>query len=166
MFTIPQVVITVLESILIVLGAYFVLFWFGIVAWTFQDIRHRSHDWMVQILAVLMVLVFHVAGLFIYLILRPAETLAVVFNRSLEEEALMQGMEEKLACPRCHKPAQPDFAVCPYCGEALKHQCASCGRLLNLNWTICPSCTTPVKPGSEDLPEAQTSNPQLVEPVA
>jgi len=145
-FTIPQSVITVLEGSLVVLGAYFVLFWFGIVAWTFQDIRRRSRDWLVRIISVLLVLVFHVAGLLIYLVLRPQETLASVFGRTLEEEARMLGMEEKLACPKCHKPAQSDFAVCPYCGEQLKQACASCGLLLALNWSVCPTCGAAVPP--------------------
>ena len=144
MFTIPQTVISVLEGILIVLGAYFVLFWFGIVAWTFQDICRRSRDWLLRILYVLLVAVFHVAGLVIYVILRPQETLAAVYGRTLEEEALMQGMEELTACPKCHKAAQSDFAVCPYCGEQLKRQCTSCGRLLNLSWNQCPTCATAV----------------------
>ena len=53
-------------------------------------------------------------------------------------------MEEKLACPSCHKHAEADYAVCPYCAERLKQACVSCGKLLNLNWTVCPFCETPV----------------------
>ncbi len=145
MFTIPPIVITILEGTLIVLGAYFVLFWFGIIAWTFQDIRRRSSDWLLRIIYVLLVTVFHVAGLVIYLVLRPQETIASVYGRTLEEEALMQGMDEKAVCPKCHKAAQSDFAVCPHCGEQLKQQCTSCGRLLNLSWNLCPTCATAVQ---------------------
>jgi RNA polymerase subunit RPABC4/transcription elongation factor Spt4 len=145
MFTIPPIVITILETTLIIMGAYFVLFWFGIIAWTFQDIRRRSSDWLLRIIYVLLVTVFHVAGLVIYLILRPQETIASVYGRTLEEEALMQGMDEKTACPKCHKAARADFAVCPYCGEQLKRQCTSCGRLLNLSWNLCPTCATTVQ---------------------
>ena len=144
MFTIPPLVIAVLEGALIVLGAYFVLFWFGLVVWTLQDVRRRTRDWLVRIIALLLVLVFHVAGLVIYLIIRPQETLASVYGRTIEEEALMQGMEENLACPHCHKAVQPDFAACPHCGEQIKQPCGACGRLLALNWRVCPYCTMPV----------------------
>jgi len=160
MFTIPQTVVAALEAILIILGAYFVFFWFGLIVWTFQDIRRRSNDWLVRIIAILLVLVFHVAGLIVYLIIRPQETLASVYNRQIEEEALMQSMEEKLVCPQCHRPAQADFAVCPYCGEQLKRACESCGRLLALNWTVCPYCATPVQ--KENAPLAT----ELAEPVS
>jgi hypothetical protein len=126
------------------MGAYLVVFWFGLVVWTWQDVRRRTRDWLVRIIGLLLVLCFNLAGLFIYLIIRPQESLAEVQERALEEEALMQDMEERVACPSCHKPAQPDFAVCPYCGERIKRPCASCQRLLILNWTVCPYCEAPV----------------------
>jgi RNA polymerase subunit RPABC4/transcription elongation factor Spt4 len=150
MFTIPPIVTTILEGMLIVFGAYFIVFWFGLVAWTVQDVWRRSRDWLVRILAFLLVLVFHIPGLIIYLIIRPQETLAAVDSRKIEEEALLQGMEEKLACPHCHRPAQADFALCPYCGEQLKQTCASCGRLMALNWIVCPSCGRPAQPEHQE----------------
>ena len=150
-FTIPQQVIMAIEGFFMFMGALVVLIWFAMVAWTAQDIRRRTHDWLVRILSLLLVMVFNLLGLFIYLILRPAETTALVAARQLEEEALLQGLEEKLACPHCHKSVQADFVVCPYCAEDLKQPCVSCGRLLALNWTICPYCATRVeKLGSAD----------------
>lgn len=141
---IPQNVLSLLQTIIMILGAYFVIFWVGLVVWTFRDIKRRTHDPLAQILASLLVLFFHLPGLLIYYILRPGVTLVDEYNRSLEEEALLQSMDEALACPNCHKRVQPDFAVCPYCNEQLKEACPSCGRLLNLNWGICPYCATPL----------------------
>ncbi len=155
--TIPPIVITILEGMLIVLGAYFFVFWFGLVAWTVQDVRRRTRDWLVRLIAFLLVTLFHIPGLIIYLVIRPQETLAAVDSRAIEEEALMQGLEEKLACPACHKLAKANFAVCPYCAERLKLPCAACGRLLALNWSVCPSCATPVQsaqPQETDLADA------------
>jgi RNA polymerase subunit RPABC4/transcription elongation factor Spt4 len=152
-FSIPPIVIKILEGLFIGLGAYFVIFWFAMIAWTFQDIRRRTHDWMMQLLSVLMVVLFHVAGLVVYLIIRPQDTLAMVEGREVEEEALLQSMEEKISCPNCHKPAQSDFALCPYCGERLKRQCPECGRLMALNWTVCPFCGTPVEQPALTTPE-------------
>ena len=71
MFTIPSILITILEGIFAVLGAYFVVFWFAMVLWTFQDIRRRTRDWLVRIICVLLVFVFTIPGLIIYLIVRP-----------------------------------------------------------------------------------------------
>jgi RNA polymerase subunit RPABC4/transcription elongation factor Spt4 len=136
------------------------------VGWTFQDVRRRTHDWLVQILSLLLVMVFNLLGLFIYLILRPAETTAAVAARQLEEEALLQGLEEKLACPHCHKSVQADFVVCPYCGEELKQPCASCGRLLALNWTVCPYCATPVEKPVSTEETVDTAEPSPAAPVA
>jgi RNA polymerase subunit RPABC4/transcription elongation factor Spt4 len=164
-FSIPPLVITILEGICIALGAYFVIFWFAMVAWTFQDIRRRTHDWMMQILSLLMVLCFHVAGLIVYLIIRPQDTLAMVEGRAVEEQALLQSMEEKLSCPNCHKPILPDFAVCPYCGDQLKNQCSACDRLLAMNWTVCPYCGTAVKP-AEPIESETHATPELPAPAA
>lgn len=146
MFTIPPIVITILEIILAAMGAFLVVFWFALVVWTFQDVRRRTHDVLVQLLALLLVLVFNIAGLVVYLIIRPQETLATVVSRQIEEEALLQEMEEKLGCPHCHKATRAEFAVCPHCGERLKRACSSCGQLLALNWLVCPYCETPVTP--------------------
>ena len=161
-FTIPPIVLTILEYTLIVLGAYFVVFWFGLVAWTVQDVFRRTRDWLVRLIAFLLVLVFHIPGLIIYLVIRPQETLAASDSRKIEEEALLQGLEERLACPHCHKPAEQDFAVCPFCGERLKQPCSLCGRLLQFNWSVCPSCATPVnrtaaEPPATEIAEAATS---------
>ena len=87
-FTIPPIVLTILEYALIILGAYFVVFWFGLVAWTVQDICRRSRDWLLRIIAFLLVLVFHIPGLIIYLIIRPQETLADADSRKIEEAGL------------------------------------------------------------------------------
>ena len=165
MFTIPSILITILEGIVAVLGAYIVVFWFAMVLWTFQDIRRRTRDWLVRIICVLLVMVFTIPGLIIYLIVRPQDTVAGRYEQQLEEEALLQGMEEKLACPSCHKRAQADFAVCPHCGERLKQPCVSCGKLLNLNWTVCPFCETPNSQPTASLETQATDSSAPADPA-
>ena len=51
----------------------------------------------------------------LYLILRPRETLAEIYERTLEEEALLQGIEERLGCPSCNRRIEDDYVVCPAC---------------------------------------------------
>jgi RNA polymerase subunit RPABC4/transcription elongation factor Spt4 len=135
------------------LGAFMTAMWIAVVIWTFRDIRSRSRDIFAQILATLMVLIFFplfpLPGLVLYLILRPRETLSEIYERSLEEEALLQGIEERLACPGCNRRIEEDFMICPTCHTRLKKACPACGRLLHLRWNICAYCgavQTAVKP--------------------
>ncbi|MCC7449998.1 MAG: zinc ribbon domain-containing protein [Anaerolineae bacterium] len=124
-------------------GAVVAATWLGMVLWTLRDIRARSRDVLAQGAATLMVAVLHVFGLILYLMLRPRETLAEAYERSLEEEALLQGIEEKPICPGCGRPSKEQWQVCPYCHTRLKKPCIQCNQLLDLPWNICPYCATP-----------------------
>lgn len=131
---------SVLEVLIAFLGAYFVAFWVGLILWTVRDVRSRTRDVLVQAMAVLLVVTFNLPGLFLYWLLRPGETLATAYDRALEEEAIMQDLEERAACPSCKQSVEQDFMLCPNCSTKLKRQCANCGRLLHLKWTVCPYC--------------------------
>jgi hypothetical protein len=125
-------------------AAFLTALWIAVVIWAFRDIRARSRDIFAQILATLMVLVFFplfpLPGLALYMILRPRETLSEIYERSLEEEALLQGIEERMACPGCNRRIEEAFMICPTCHTRLKKACPACGRLLHLRWNICPYC--------------------------
>ncbi len=140
------------------MGAMMAGFWLALIIWTFRDMRSRSRDIFAQILASLLVALLFVIGWAIYLMLRPKETLAEAYERSLEEEALLQGIEEVLACPGCGARVQGDFVVCPDCHTKLKKPCQGCGRALNLRWGVCPYCGTPSMGGVQIQAQAQ---PQL-----
>lgn len=129
------------------LGAMTAAFWLALIIWTFRDMRSRSRDIFAQILAALLVAVLFLPGWIIYWMLRPKETLAEAYERSLEEEALLQGIEEVQACPGCGTRVQGEFVVCPTCHTKLKKSCQSCGRALNLRWGVCPYCGTPALGG-------------------
>jgi RNA polymerase subunit RPABC4/transcription elongation factor Spt4 len=122
--------------------AFVVIFWLSLVIWTFRDIRSRTQDFMSQVLATLLVAVFFVGGLFIYMILRPRQTLAEIYERQLEEESLLAEMTERQTCNHCHARIESDFQVCPSCGQKLKRPCPKCERLLELRWMFCPYCAT------------------------
>ena len=126
--------------VLALLGAYAVLFLIALVIWTFRDIRSRTRDVLLQILATLLVVVFNVPGLILYFILRPQDTLTEAYEHALGQEALLQDIEERYICPSCRRKAEPDYLVCPHCYAELRKHCANCERLLNLNWDVCPYC--------------------------
>ncbi len=147
------------------LGAMTAAFWLALIIWTFRDMRSRSRDIFAQILAALLVAVLFLPGWVIYWMMRPKETLAEAYERSLEEEALLQGIEEALVCPGCGTRVQGEFVVCPNCHTKLKKSCQNCGRALNLRWGVCPYCGTPslggvqlpAQPQQAALPSADTT---------
>jgi len=136
----PANIKTIIGFVLALFGAYAVLFLVSLVVWTMRDIRVRTRDVLVQILATLLVLAFNVPGLMLYFILRPQETLAEAYERALGQEALLQDVEERYICPSCKRKAEADFLVCPYCHTQLRKRCPHCERLINLNWDTCPYC--------------------------
>ena len=121
--SLPPQIGTFIQITIAILGAYLTAFWFCLVVWTFRDIQKRSRDVLVQLLATLLVLLFNLPGLLLYTMLRPPETLAEQYARQLEEESLMQDIEGREACPNCKRLVEPDFMVCPTCGEKLRREC-------------------------------------------
>jgi len=121
-------------------AAFVVIFWVSLVFWTWRDVRSRTQDTILQISATLLVAVFSLGGLFIYLIVRPRQTLAELYERQLEEESLLAEMTERQTCPTCHYRVDNEFQVCPSCGTKLRRPCPRCEHLLELKWNVCPYC--------------------------
>ncbi|GIW08932.1 MAG: hypothetical protein KatS3mg060_3737 [Dehalococcoidia bacterium] len=126
--------------------AYLVAFWVALLIWTLRDIRSRSRNIVTAFFAVLLVLVFNIPGLILYLLLRPRETIAEQYERTLEEESLLSELEEQGACPKCKARVEDDFLLCPNCRTRLKKICAGCGRSLHLRWSVCPYCAREASP--------------------
>ena len=151
---------TVVGVIVAVFGAFLFAFWIAMGIWTFNDIRSRSRDWLAILLACVLVLVFPIVGWILYLMIRPKETLAEVYDRALEEEALLREIEETLACPSCGIPAKETWVYCPNCHTQLQHTCPSCGNLARNEWEICVFCGTAQQMAAPQRRIA-TPNPQL-----
>lgn len=131
---------TTVGVIVAMLGAFLFAFWVAMGIWTFNDIRARSRDWLAILLACVLVLIFPIVGLVLYLMIRPKNTLAEVYDRALEEEALLRELEETLACSICGAPAKEQWVYCPNCHEQLQHSCISCAKLIRNEWEICVFC--------------------------
>jgi hypothetical protein len=133
-------------------GVIFTALHGGAIVWAFRDMRARSRDVLALIMATLLVALVPLFGLIVYVMLRPRETLAEAYERSLEQEALLQAIEEPESCPGCGQRVRSDYVLCPTCHTRLKQACPSCGRALRLDWTVCPYCETHI-------------TPQVIEPV-
>ena len=121
-------------------GIILAAFWLAMIIWSYRDMKARSRDTLARLFVALMVALLNIPGLLIYIFLRPRETLAESYERSLEEEALLQEIEEKPVCPTCGIRTQENWQVCPSCHTKLKKPCINCGRVLELSWNICPHC--------------------------
>jgi len=133
-------------------GATLVALWLSLVFWTYRDIRSRSYDRLIHVLAALVPALLGPLGLVVYLVLRPPQTLEEAYQRTLEEEALLSQIEDRAVCPGCNSRTQNGWQVCPKCLTRLRKPCLRCGKLLELNWQVCPHCATPVPGARSESP--------------
>jgi RNA polymerase subunit RPABC4/transcription elongation factor Spt4 len=129
-----------LQVLIALSGAYLAALWVVLAVWTYRDIESRSRSVVTQVFSTMLSLLFFVPGVLLYMVLRPKETLDMTFQRSLEEEYLLQDLETKVACPNCRRAISEDFVVCPHCRTKLQEQCVQCGREFDVHWSLCPYC--------------------------
>lgn len=129
-----------LQVLLALGGAYLIATWFVLIVWTFRDIESRSRNVVTQVFSTLLAVFFWIPGVLLYMILRPKETLDEAYQRSLEEEYLLQDLQELPLCPNCNHFVHDDWQLCPHCNTQLKESCHNCGKLVDLRWDICPYC--------------------------
>ncbi len=134
-----------------VIGAIVAALLGGLTVWTFRDIRSRTRDPFVQILATIVAGVIPIAGILVYLMLRPRETLSDAYVRALEEESLLSSIESQEFCPTCGRRVEGDMQWCPSCHSKLRNACGGCGKAVHLSWDLCPYCGTGLQP---ELPQA------------
>jgi RNA polymerase subunit RPABC4/transcription elongation factor Spt4 len=128
-------------------GAFLAALWLSLAFWAYRDAGARSHDRLAQILAAAVVLLLGPAGLVVYLVLRPRQTLDEAYQRALEEEALLTEIEDRPVCPGCGAQTRPDWQICPHCHTRLQKACTNCSRLIELPWQVCPYCASAVRGG-------------------
>ncbi|HEY5638454.1 MAG TPA: zinc ribbon domain-containing protein [Dehalococcoidia bacterium] len=127
-------------------GVWAFLLWLSIIVWIYRDVRERTRDLGLQVLAVFVGIMFfpgfNIPGLALYLMLRPRESLEEAYARSLEEEALLREIGDEGMCPSCRRFVEQGWRICPYCATQLKDVCVQCEHLLSFNWIACPYCAT------------------------
>src|SRR3990170_3050465 len=131
-----------LASQLIVI--YVVLLWLGTAYWAFRDMQARTENPILPYFAAALIIFFTPLLFFfaviLYLIVRPRETLAEVYERSLAEESLLAEVEKNELCPVCRDRVDPEWLVCPNCRTRLHRVCPSCNRLAEPTWPLCAFC--------------------------
>lgn len=120
--------------------AYLLALWFALAVWAYRDINTRSQSIVTQVVGTLLVVLFSIPGALLYLLLRPKDTLDEAYQRSLEEEYLLQDLEEVSVCHSCQRPVDEEFMLCPHCQAILKEACPACARLIDARWSVCPYC--------------------------
>ncbi len=154
-----EIVARAVQVFLALAGGYLIVLWFALVAWTYRDIGSRSNSVVTQVFATLLSLLGFIPGTLLYMLMRPRTTLDEAFQRSLEEEYLLQDIEETSLCPSCQRQVSDDYILCPHCQASLKHACASCSQLIKNGWPVCPYC-------GSDQSEQAISIRERVEPPA
>jgi RNA polymerase subunit RPABC4/transcription elongation factor Spt4 len=147
-------------------GAYLLALWFVLIVWTYRDIESRSGSVLTQVFSTLLVVLFFIPGVLLYLLLRPKETLDVAFQRSLEEEYLLQDLEDLPHCPTCHRNVADDYMLCPHCHAQLRQPCSNCARLVDMRWNVCPYCAAPQHGQTEAAPRVEAPAARWIAPTA
>ncbi|MPZ50689.1 MAG: hypothetical protein GEU75_15560 [Dehalococcoidia bacterium] len=177
-----------LESALQLLGllilSYALVLWLSAIVWVYRDVRNRTNDQASQLIAVVLVALFNLPGLVVYLVIRPQDTMADAYERSLEAEAVLHELQlASTACQNCRRPIDDDFNVCPHCRVTLREPCRSCAHLVRTSWIACPYCaadrvpsrpatpltraaTAPLEPPRRSRPVATSENGDMPQPSA
>ena len=61
--------------------------------------------------------------------------------------------ESESLCPRCGKVLSPDTGKCVNCDSRRLKYCGSCGQQVEIEWRVCPRCSTALT-GDTELPPA------------
>ncbi len=145
-----------LQLLALVLVSYALVLWLSAVIWAYRDVRSRTDDQTSQIIAVVLVAVFNVPGLLVYLVIRPHGTMEGLFERSIENEAMLHELQLSAnACQSCRRPIEDEFVICPWCRIILREPCRNCSKAVRTSWLACPYCTADRVP-PRPQPVAQT----------
>jgi hypothetical protein len=134
------------------------VFWLGLGYRVNRDARRRIRDPFRILVATVLGLVPPYVGPLVYLLFRPAETLADITARQAELWVLEREISRaRPVCPECSFPIEPGYVACPVCTMRVRRPCARCDAPLEPLWQMCPYCATPVETPDLDADAALTA---------
>lgn len=156
------------EAVIQLSVIYIVLLWLGTAYWAFRDMQARTENPILPYFAAALIIFFTPAlflfAVVLYLIVRPRESLAEVYERSLAEESLLAEVEKNALCPVCRDRVQSDWLVCPNCRTRLHRVCPSCNRLAEPTWPLCAYCGREFERGAPRAAARASATPAADEP--
>ncbi len=126
------------------IGIYIVIVWLAAAFWAFRDMQLRSANPIVPYLAAAFIIgftpVLFVFAVLVYKIIRPQERLGEAYERGLAEEALLAEIDAIEHCATCGRKVNDEWILCPTCRTRLKRVCPHCSRLVGFEWSLCAWC--------------------------
>jgi hypothetical protein len=158
----------IVQTFLQLVVIYIVMLWLGTAYWAFRDMQARTENPILPYFSAALIIFFtrvlFVFAVVLYLIVRPRESLAEVYERSLAEESLLAEVEKNELCPVCRDRVEREWLVCPNCRTRLHRVCPTCSRLAEPMWPICAYCGTELgRPEHAPRPIPAAAAPRIAE---
>ncbi len=143
------------QVIITIMGLMIMALYVLCIIWVARDAWSRGAVWYVWAAISLIPIV----GVVAYLLLRPP-MMQIDHDEQELEVALKQRQLMKYGeCSRCGYPVESNYLVCPHCAQRLKNVCTHCHRPLDPVWNCCPWCGA-AAPGKQQRQEAPQGNGQ------
>ena len=117
--------VVTLKNVIIFSLLYFFVIWISLLVWVIKDITNRTDKVYLQVIWILTILIFTPLGIFLYLLIRPHNTLFEQYYLEVEKnlECLSEDVVEKIGkknlniinCENCNSEISEEFKYCPYC---------------------------------------------------
>lgn len=114
--------------------------WLCAAVWVWRDARSRCSGPVQRVALLAPVLAAGVAGLPIYLALRPLRHAQDVRAASAYLEVLLGRVEDHGRSCACGMRTKREWVYCPACVASLQGNCGGCGALAPKHWAACAHC--------------------------
>ncbi len=132
------------QTVLKIVAIYWLAIWIACAFWVYRDMRSRTEEPMLPYLAAALVIlftpVFFPMAILVYRIVRPADRVLDRREHELNEALLMSEVGEIEQCASCRRVVDPSWMICPNCRGELRDRCGECGRVAEFDWRHCAWC--------------------------
>lgn len=115
------------------------IIWILSISYVAKDANSRIKDKLTKTLLFMLAIISGPFGLFMHIILRPAETLFESNQNQLQKTLLLKEFKSNL-CPFCSSPVDKDYIFCPSCSNQIAKECPQCGKIIKKSCKTCPYC--------------------------